>query len=112
MQFKINEESLRDACREYLAACDTMQCHIHLRIDGDGEAYVTADPGYCISHDEFNKSPGHTMTVKHQAGWGQNDLEDDWHTEPDGYESIEQLFDSIIEDLKRDEYEVVFTEEI
>ncbi len=110
MEFYINEDSLREACKEYITACDSMQCHLHLRIDGDGDAYVTADVGYCISQDEFNKAPDCTMTVRHQAGWGQNNLEDDWHTEPDGHESIEQLFDSIVEDLKRDGFEVVFVE--
>jgi hypothetical protein len=104
---KINRESLETAAAEYMIAIDTMQCHIHLRIDADGNAYVSEDAGYCVSADEYSREPGATKTVRHSQGSGQCNLDQD-HDDyaADMAEAVELLIDGIYEDLRHEGYEV------
>jgi hypothetical protein len=104
---QINEASLRDAVIEFIEKVDATQNHIHLRIGSDGLAYVSEDTSYCIGEDEFNKKPGHTITVKHQRGDGQCQLPEDWHEEDNGIDAIQDLIDAVLVDLSRNGHEVV-----
>ncbi len=105
-QITIDKPSLESAVTEYIESVDQMQCHIHLRIDSEGKAYCDQDAGYSISEGEFNKTEGHTKTVKHQQGHGQCHLSDDWTSEDDGLEEINATIATIVEDLERDGFEV------
>lgn len=102
----INKPSLESAVVEYIESVDTMQCHIHLRINADGTAYCDQDAGYCISESEFNKTEGHSRTVKHQQGHGQCNLPDDWTSTDDGIDEINATIELIVGDLERDGFEV------
>lgn len=104
---KVNKTSLQAAAIEYLTAIDKLQCHVHLRIDADGEAYVSEDTGYCVSQAEYNKEEGASKTVKHAQGHGQCNLPDGW--EEDDYfhlDTVEEFIESIYEDLKQEGIEV------
>lgn len=107
---KINLSSLTDAVIEYIEAVDRLQCHIHLRIDAEGNAYCDEDAGYCVSQDEYNRVPGHVRTVKHQQGHGQCNLDDleqtGWKDSDEGIEEINSMIETIIEDLERDGFKV------
>lgn len=92
---EINEVALRDAVIEYLEKVDQTQNYIHLRIGSDGLAYVSEDTSYTISAE-----PG-PVTIKHQRGNGQCNLEPGWHGEDDGIEEVQGLIDAIMEDLDR-----------
>ncbi len=103
---KIDRDSLETAVTGYITACDTMQCHIHLRVDSEGRCYIDEDAGYCISQDEYNRVPGAAKTLLNQQGWGQNHLDQDWADTDDGMESIYNMIQMIEENLKRDGYEI------
>ena len=104
--FTINLPSLESAVVEYIEAVDRLQCHVHLRIDAEGNAYCDEDAGYCVSQDEYNRVPGHARTVKHQQGHGQGHLADDWTSTDEGIEEIDATIATIIEDLERDGIDV------
>jgi hypothetical protein len=107
---QINLSSLTDAVIEYIEAVDRLQCHIHLRIDAEGNAYCDKYAGYCVSQDEYNLVPGHVRTVKHQQGHGQCNLDDSaytgWKDTDDGIEEINSMIETVIEDLERDGFKV------
>jgi hypothetical protein len=107
---QINLSSLTDAVIEYIESVDRLQCHIHLRIDAEGNAYCDEDAGYCVSHDEYNRVPGHVRTVKHQQGHGQCNLDDleytGWKDTDEGIEEINSMIETVIEDLERDGFKV------
>jgi hypothetical protein len=105
-RIKIDRDALESAVTGYIAACDSMQCHIHLRVDAEGNAYTDEDAGYCVSTDEYNREPGAAKTLLHQQGWGQNHLDEDWASTDDGMESVRNMILMIEEDLKRDGYEI------
>lgn len=103
---KIDRDSLETAVTEYIEACDSMQCHIHLRVDAEGDVYCAEDAGYCVSIDEFNGEPGATKTLLHQQGWGQHHLSDDWTSTDEGMEEISETIRMIEENLTRDGFEI------
>jgi hypothetical protein len=102
----IDRSSLESAVIDYLESVDSMQCHIHLRINADGTSHCDQDASYCVSEAEFNKTEGHAKTVKHQQGHGQCNLSDDWTSTDEGIEEIAATIDAIVEDLERDGFEV------
>ena len=102
---KINETSLQAAVIEYIEARDRLQCHIHLRIKPDGECYVSEDAGYSISADEYNNEPDAEKTIRHQQGWGQHHLPEDWQQTEQSME-ITSVIGYIVEDLTLDGYDI------
>lgn len=104
---KINRERLETAAAEYLVSLDTLQCHVHLRIDAEGNAYVDTDTSYTVSHAEYNREPGAAKTVRHAQGSGQYSLDQD-HEDyaADMADAVELLIDGIYEELGHEGYEV------
>ncbi len=107
---QICRDLLELAVIEYFNMVDSYQCHVHLRIDAEGKAYVSEDAGYSVSEAEYNREPGHVRTVKHQQGHGQFHLEEDWELTDDGMESVRTMIDAIVEDLEREGLEIVWVE--
>ena len=97
---KVYESNLRDAVIEYLESIDRCQnCHVHLRLADNGELYVSTDAGYTISEAEFNRAPGHTITIRHQQAHGQCLLEDDWTDMDEHIDGLADVQDAILADL-------------
>ena len=103
---KIDRDSLETSVTGYIAARDSMQCHIHLRVDAEGQCYTDEDAGYCVSVDEYNGVPGSVKTLLHQQGWGQNHLDQDWADTDEGMEEISETIRMIEDNLARDGYEI------
>ena len=90
-KLEVNSEALRAALIRYTDLLDQTQNHIHLRIGSDGIAYASEEVGYCVGLAEFDRKPGHTITVMHRSGSGQCHLPEGWETTSDGISSIDEL---------------------